>query len=77
VSVERPSRVGLDRLPERTEEETMRTKLTHVGNADVDLLFDEIERYLDVVAAFRAEGVEPVYADNEWLWRLFGHVLVS
>jgi hypothetical protein len=55
----------------------MRTKLTQISSADVEQLFGEIERYLDVVATFRAEGREPEFTDDEWLWRLFGHVLVS
>ena len=44
-----------DQLAEPTEAVVMR-------------LLDEIQRYLAVVDAFRAEGVEPVWADEEALF---------
>jgi hypothetical protein len=46
---------------------------TLAGNplqADVERLLTEIERYLAVVGAFRAEGCEPRFEDDEPLARL-------
>ena len=37
---------------------------------DVEQLCAEIEQYLDVVEAFRVEGYDPSYEDNEALVRV-------
>ena len=55
----------------------MRTKLTHVDRNDIEQLLGEIDRYLAVVDVFRLEGLEPAYADDEWMWRLYGNVLTA
>jgi hypothetical protein len=43
-------------------------QLAEPTEAVVVLLLDEIKRYLGVVDVFRAEGVEPVWADEEALF---------
>jgi hypothetical protein len=48
-------------------------KISQLTAADIDRLHCEVELYLGIVEAFRAEGHEPAYSDDEWLWRL-GHL---
>jgi hypothetical protein len=47
-------------------------KIIQLTDRDLDELHREVERYLRVVEAFRAEGRGPSFAEDEWLLRL-GH----